>query len=63
MKWRDIMATSFPDPFTPEKYASAFESANVNISGEPKICPELNVLRKGPWAVGIRARQQNLRSI
>ena len=58
LKWRDLMATSFPDPFTPEKYASAFESAGITVSGEAKLCPDLNALREGPWAVGIRTRQQ-----
>jgi hypothetical protein len=54
-KWRDIQASSSPDPFTAEKYAPVFESAG--LSAGSAVLWYHNEQTKDVYVFGIRARR------
>jgi hypothetical protein len=56
-KWRDLMGNNFAEPFTPEKWASAYQSAGIDGPiHEMRRCPILKVDVTNLWCLGIRER-------
>ena len=56
-KWRDLQGNNFAEPFTPEKWASAFQSAGIDgPHHERRRCPVLRVEVANLWCTGIRER-------
>ena len=51
------MGHSYADPFQPEKYASAFQSAGIDGPfTDRRFCPNLRQEVTNQWCVGIRER-------
>ena len=56
-KWRDLMGNNFAEPFTPEKWASAYQSAGIDGPiHDRRRCPVLRVDVTNLWCLGIRER-------
>ena len=57
-KWRELMGSMFAEPFTPEKYANAFQSAGIDGPIHCKrVCPVLGNPVEDMWCIGIRKKQ------
>lgn len=54
-KWRDLRASNYPDPFTAEKYQSAFAQASLFVEPGSRMDLETRLERWDIWVVGIRA--------